>query len=115
MSKLGKALMALLLDKKARSARHRVRRAQATRPPHQPAPGTPPLTQAQIKAQLDAKLDQVHNRAAQSSSSTREQLLADAARVHAAKQDVLQDLSPEQKLKLQVLAMKAMAPKNTRN
>ncbi|HEY9078942.1 hypothetical protein [Magnetovibrio sp.] len=124
MSKIGKAFMSLILDKKAREALEKAASAPkpADRPvaaPPQPRQPLPEPSQAQIKAQLDAKIDGIQNRVAnqhaQSGSPTRQQLIQNALRVHAAKQDVLDDLSAEQKLKLQVMAMKAMAPKRPTN
>jgi len=122
MSKIGKAFMSLLLDKKAREALE----SAATRPKPAPQTATQPAaapqqkpepSQASIKAQLDATLDGIQNRPqgplGQTASPTRQQLIQAAKRVHAARQDVLDDLSAEQKMKLQVMAMKAMAPKST--
>jgi len=126
MSKIGKAFMSLLLDKKAREALENA----AARPKSAPQPASHPAShpaaapqqrpepsQASIKAQLDATLDGIQNRPqnapGQTASPTRQQLIQAARRVHAARQDVLDDLSAEQKMKLQVMAMKAMAPKST--
>lgn len=119
--------MSLILDKKARE------KLNAPAPAVGPAPGgvnplpgganspvhpasaplSPPRrdpTQAEIKARLDAKLDQVQNRPQRTASPTRQQLIQDALRTRSAKQDVFENLSAEQRLKLQVLAMKAMMP-----
>ena len=121
MSKIGKAFMSLILDKKARDALQNA--AQRPQPdplqtppvsaPQRPEPSPEP-SQAQIKAQLDAKLNGMQNHLPQTASPTRQQLIQDARRVHAARQDVLDDLSAEQKMKLQVMAMKAMGPKRAR-
>ena len=122
MSKIGKAFMSLMLDKKARDALQNAaqRPSPAPQPTQSSAPQSavaPESSQASIKAQLDATLDGFHNRpqthAGQTASPNRQQLIQAARRVHAARQDVLDDLSAEQKMKLQVMAMKAMAPKNT--
>jgi len=112
MSKIGKAFMSLILDKKARDALENA--AQRPKPKARPvnAPREEP-SEASIKAQLHAKLEGVQNRPQQTASPTRQQLIQNALRVHAAKQDVLDDLSQEQKMKLQVMAMKAMAPKGS--
>ena len=116
MSKIGKAFMSLLLDKKAREALE----SAAARPksaPQQPPQPSPERSQASIKAQLDATLDGIQNRPqstmGQTASPTRQQLIQNARHVHAARQNVLDDLSAEQKMKLQVMAMKAMTPKST--
>ncbi|MBL4615903.1 MAG: hypothetical protein JKY27_13680 [Magnetovibrio sp.] len=112
MSKIGKALMSLLLDKKARDALHTAqqqpRPARATSRPAPPSPVAPP--QLSVKAQLAAKLDEVQNRPKNNGSPDRKQLIQNAMRVRSSKQDILSDLSQEQRLKLQVLAMKAMMP-----
>jgi len=122
MSKIGKAFMSLLLDKKAREALESAaaRAKSAPQVASQPAAApqhTPEPSQASIKAQLDATLEDIQNRPqnapGQAASPTRQQLIQAARRVHAARQDVLDDLSAEQKMKLQVMAMKAMAPKST--
>ena len=114
MSKIGKAFMSLILDKKAREALQNA--AQQPKPAPQPEV-IPEPSQASIKAQLDATLDGIQNRPqthnGQTASPTRQQLIQAARRVHAARQNVLDDLSAEQKLKLQVMAMKAMSPKRT--
>jgi len=114
MSKIGKAFMSLLLDKKARESLQKAaaqpKPAPQQRPETTPAPAPEP-SQAQIKAQFDAKMDGIQNRPAPKASPTRQQLIQNARRVHAARQDVLDDLSAEQKMKLQVMAMKAMSPK----
>lgn len=118
MSKIGKALMSLFLDKKAREALEKA--AARPKPGAQPTPAPqqrPEPSQANIKAQLDATLDGIqdraHNTPGHAASPSRRQLIQDALRVHAARQDVLDDLSTEQKMKLQVMAMKAMAPKSS--
>jgi hypothetical protein len=121
MSKLGRAFMSLILDKKARERLNAPGPGGANSPrgganspvPPASAPLSPPRsepTQAEIKARLDAKLDQVQNRPQRTASPTRQQLIQDALRTRSAKQDVFENLSPEQRLKLQVLAMKAMMP-----
>lgn len=107
MSKIAKAFMSLILDKKAREALHTAaqqpKSAQTARP-------RPTHQQQDVKAQLDAKLNEVQNRTENATPPDRKQLIQDAMRVRAAKQEVLADLSQEQRLKLQVLAMKAMMP-----
>lgn len=113
MSKLGKAVMSLFLDKQARSALENARQSAKAAPQAHAPPqsGTSrESSQAEIKAQLDAKIAEVENRPAGGASPTRQDLINAARRVHAAKQEVLSDLSEEQRLKLQVLAMKAMMP-----
>jgi hypothetical protein len=104
MSKIGKAFMSLVLDKKAREALQNVTQKlpPSTVPPQAPQPS--------VKQRLDTKLEEVQNRPAQNVSPSRQQLIQDAIRVRASKQEVLSDLSQEQRLKLQVLAMKAMMP-----
>ncbi len=119
MSKFSKAFMSLFLDQKARDAmelaRHRktvleegAKTQPGTPPTSQPAPED--LPREDIKEQLDAKLDEVQNRAERTGSPSRQALIQNAMRVRAQKQDVLSDLSDEQRLKLQVLALKAMMP-----
>lgn len=112
MSKLGKAFMSLILDKKARDALQNAAQQPMAPPPPAATPAHPPVSRPQpsVKAQLDAKLDEVQNRPERTTTPTRQQLIQDALRVRASKQDVLADLSDEQRLKLQVLAMKAMMP-----
>ncbi|MBF0249556.1 MAG: hypothetical protein HQL35_02885 [Alphaproteobacteria bacterium] len=113
MSKISNALLSLFLDKKARQAlEHTKERAHPHAPHHAPlAPPPPPEeTQEDIKRQLDAKIDAVKEKGPGGIPKDRRQLIQEARRVHSAKQDVLKDLSPEQRLKLQVLAMKAMLP-----
>lgn len=114
MSKIGRAFMSLILDKKAREKLNAAPSGGATAPVSPAsAPLLPPRrepSQAEIKARLDAKLDQVQNRPQRNASPTRQQLIQNALRTRSAKQDVFENLSPEQRLKLQVLAMQAMMP-----
>ncbi|MCW8915269.1 MAG: hypothetical protein OQK24_05365 [Magnetovibrio sp.] len=114
MSKISKALMSLLLDKRARSALEENQAAPKS-------PNTPKRiprqahhqTQTEIKQQLDSKIDEIHNRPEKKASLSRQEIIAEAQRVRAAKQTVLEELSKEQRLKLQVIAMKAMMPNKT--
>lgn len=106
--------MSLFLDKRARTALEQ----NKTVPEASPSPQRVPRqahhqTQAEIKQQLDGKIDEIHNRPAKKASLTRQELIAEAQRVRAAKQTVLDELSEEQRLKLQVMAMKAMMPNKT--
>jgi len=118
MSKIGKAFMSLILDKKAietmEVAAHQKASAKAAAPPGLQPPlhaPFPPARQPSVKEQLDAKLDAVQNRPERGVSPTRQQLIQDALRMRANKQqEVLEDLTDEQRLKLQVLAMRAMMP-----
>jgi hypothetical protein len=114
MSKIGRAFMSIILDKKARERLNAPTPGGANSPePPASAPLASPRrdpTQAEIKARLDAKLDQVQNRPQRTASPTRQQLIQDALRTRSAKQDVFENLNAEQRLKLQVLAMKAMMP-----
>ena len=120
MSKFSKAVMSLFLDQKARDAMELARhRKTALKGAAQTQSGTTPTTpedqpQERIKEQLDAKLDEVQKRTARAGSPSRQELIQNAMRVRAQKQDVLADLSDEQRLKLQVLAMKAMMPPKSR-
>ena len=111
MSKFGKAMMSLFLDKRARE----VMELSKTTPGAQPRPrrverGLEHQTQKELKQKLDDKIDEIHNKPQKTASLSRQELIAQAQRVRAQKQEVLADLSPEQRMKLQVMAMKAMMP-----
>jgi len=111
MSKIGKAFMSLILDKKARTALEQ----SAARPKDMPSPAPAPVAapqehEAALQERLQAKLDEVQNRPPPSANPSRRELIQNARRVHASKQTILNDLSDEQRLKLQVLAMRAMMP-----
>ena len=116
MSKIGKAFMSLILDKKAREALETAQARPKARPnpaSRDAAPAPPPKPEPQGRAlqdQLHAKLDEVQSRPRPSAAPSRQELIQNARRVHASKQAVLSDLSDEQRLKLQVLAMRAMRP-----
>ena len=111
MSKLGKAMMSLFLDKRAREVLGNAQSAPNTQPRRQPVPRGPEhQSQKEIKQQLDSKIDEIHSKPQKTTSLSRQELIAQAQRVRAQKQDVLADLTQEQRLKLQVMAMKAMMP-----
>ena len=132
MAKLSKALLTLLLDKKARESIKR-------QPPSQQAMAdaeaqaealaraltgeTQPVNPAQMNAQraygpqephpspqeIHDRLDQAQQKVAQKRGTPeRQRLIEEARRVRASKQSVLDELSEEQRLKLQALAMKTM-------
>ncbi|MEG3618405.1 hypothetical protein V5T82_08075 [Magnetovibrio sp. PR-2] len=111
MSKIGKAMMSLFLDKRARDVMEHAK-TQPGDPPHpqRVARGLEHQSQKEIKQKLDSKIDEIHNKPQKTATPTRQELIDQARRVRAQKQDVLADLSPEQRMKLQVMAMKAMMP-----
>lgn len=116
MAKLGKALLSLLLDEKARAALKD--RAEAPKAPRSPKPAAPlpaaPLPAAPDAAhpsreELFARLEEAQQNAGRTRSPERQKLIQEAMRVRAAKEaDVLADLTPEQKRKLQMLAAMSM-------
>jgi len=114
MSKIGKALLSLILDKKARDALDVAAQQPKTALTPQPTaqPTAPPQPQPSLNEQLHAKLTAAQSQPRSNLAPNRQQLIQNAMRVRSTKQDVLQELSQEQRLKLQVMAMKAMLPKN---
>ena len=111
MSKLGKAMMSLFLDKRARETMELSKAQSMGQVPRRPVErGLDHQTQKEIKQKLDDKIDEIHNKPQKTTAPSRQELIAQAQRVRAQKQDVLADLSPEQRMKLQVMAMKAMMP-----
>ena len=112
MAKLGKALMSLLLDKKAREALDAKAAAKAaTR--HAPHPSAPSATQAPQRAepaptqeQINARLHEAQQAASgRVNTPDRRQLIQNAMKVRANKAKMLEDLPEEQRRKLQALAM----------
>jgi len=110
MSKIGKALLSLILDKKARDALDVA--AQQPKTALTPQPTAPAQPQPSLNEQLHTKLTAAQSQPRSNLAPNRQQLIQNAMRVRSTKQDVLQELSQEQRLKLQVMAMKAMLPKN---
>jgi len=108
MSKIGKAFLSLILDKKAREAL----KIAAQQPKPTPAPRNFVPPQPSLNKQLHTKLEAAQSRPRPNAAPNRQQLIQNAMRVRSSKQDVLQELSQEQRLKLQVMAMKAMMPKD---
>lgn len=113
MAKLGKALMSLFLDKKARDALE----AKATRPQRPPqapntAPNTAPTTPPQAQAahpsreEIYDRLEQAQQASTQRSATPgRKQLIQDALKVRANKAKMLEDLPEEQRRRLKAMAM----------
>jgi hypothetical protein len=114
MAKLGKALMSLFLDKKARAAleaKSAAAKAAAQQASHQPplepifpANEPPPLapTREEIHARLSDAQDRLSGRVG---APDRRQLINDALKVRADKAKMLEDLPEEQRRRLQALAM----------
>ena len=110
MAKLGKALMSLLLDKKARAALEaKATRSQQPQQPQQAqrqaaprVPEPPHPSQDEIIARLDDAQKSSTSRAA---TPDRRKLIEEAQRVRADKAKMLDDLPEEQKRKLQAMAM----------
>jgi len=113
MAKLGKALMSLLLDKKAREALEA--KAAAPRPATQHVPQTPPQqpgqaapaqaphpSQEEIYARLDEAQQASTNRA---NTPDRQRLIQEALKVRANKAKMLEELPEEQRRRLQAMAM----------
>ena len=107
MAKLGKALMSLLLDKKARDALEAkavVKRQPAPASAVQPQRSAPARHPSQ--QEINARLDE-----AQQASTTRtnapgrQQLIQQALQVRAHEAKMLDDLPEEQRLKLKAMAM----------
>lgn len=118
MAKLGKALMSLLLDKKAREALETKAALKAVTPERPartlPAPASlapePALTPAPItqpsREEINARLDHAADVASgRVKSPDRKQLIQNALNVRADKAKMLDDLPEEQRRRLQALAM----------
>lgn len=110
MAKLGKALMSLLLDKKARAAletKAALKKAQP-QPAHAPGPASPvgatqpEPTREEINARLHDAQQAVSGRA---NTPDRQQLIQRALKVRADKAKMLEELPEEQRRRLQALAM----------
>lgn len=110
MAKLGKALMSLLLDKKARNAleakaavkqAHQQQRTVERAPPPQAAPARHP-SRDEINARLDKAQQASLTRTA---APGRQQLIQQAMQVRANKAKMLDELPEEQRLKLKAMAM----------
>lgn len=110
MAKLGKALMSLLLDKKARDAleakaavtqAYQQQRAVERERTPQAAPVRHP-SQGEINARLDKAQQASVTRAG---TPGRQQLIQQAMQVRATKAKMLDDLPEEQRLKLKAMAM----------
>ena len=111
MAKLGKALLSLLLDKKAREALEAKTTAakaapRPSSPPSSPvqAPkvAEPPLTQDLINARLNDASMAASGRVA---TPDRRQLIQNALKVRNHKAKMLEDLPEHQRRRLQALAM----------
>ncbi|MFC1674019.1 hypothetical protein ACFL12_07760 [Pseudomonadota bacterium] len=117
MAKLGNAIMSLLLDKQAREnmkqrppVQNQVKnQAQTQAYTQNQAPNPVPQDQPHpTQEQINARLEEVSQTVEQRRNNpARQQLIEEAMRVRASKMSVLDDLSEEQKLKLQALAMKS--------
>ena len=110
MAKFGKALMSLLLDKKARDAleakaaatqAYQQQRTATRERPQRPAPARHP-SQDEINARLDKAQQASVTRAG---TPGRQQLIQQAMQVRANKAKMLDDLPEEQRLKLKAMAM----------
>ncbi len=118
MAKLGKALMSLFLDKKARAALEAKASASAravhagTVPASAPARTPPPPhpSQEEIIARLD---DAQQSRTARAGTPSRQQLIEDAKKVRAQKAKMLDELPEEQRRKLQAMAMMSFMKSRT--
>lgn len=109
MAKLGKALMSLFLDKKARDALE-AKAARPQRPPQVPntAPIAPPQAQAAhpSREEIYDRLEQAQQASTQRSATPgRKQLIQDALKVRANKAKMLEDLPEEQRRRLKAMAM----------
>jgi len=111
MAKLGKALMSLLLDKKAREAleakaaapaRAQEQRTQEQRGQEQRGPQTPHPSQDEIYARLEQAQQASQNRV---NSPSRQQLIDEARRVRTEKAKMLDDLPEDQRRRLKAMAM----------
>lgn len=122
MAKLGNALMSLLLDKQAREnikqrpvAPNKAALNKAQAQAYAQAQPSQPQAHVQDQDQAHPSQEEINARLEQSSqtveqrrnSPERQKLIEEAQRVRASKMSVLDDLSEEQKLKLQALAMKS--------
>jgi len=112
MAKLGKAFMSLFLDKKARDALEAKaalpkRQQQAPQSPANPSPPPAPQpTPHPSQEEIYARLDEAQQAKTQRSATPdRQQLIQNALQVRAKKAKMLEDLPPEQRQKLQALAM----------
>ena len=109
MAKLGKTLMSLFLDKRAREAIEAQGKTRAKTPatPPTPAPAAPPPTPEPhpSREELNARLEQAADASAKRAASPgRQQLIQQALKVRAAKAKMLDELPQEQRLKLQAMA-----------
>lgn len=112
MAKLGKALLSLLLDKKARAALEAQapapRQGQA-RPQEQARPAAAPQQPHPTQEELYARLEQAQQASVQRAHSPdRRQLIQEALKVRANKAKMLEDLPDGQQRKLKALAMASL-------
>lgn len=114
MAKFGKALMSLLLDKKARDALEAKSAAtqayQQQRTTTRERPQRAPPARHPSQDEINARLDEAHKASvtragARSGTPGRQQLIQQAMQVRANKAKMLDDLPEEQRLKLKAMAM----------
>ncbi|HEY9163558.1 MAG TPA: hypothetical protein VIN57_03020 [Magnetovibrio sp.] len=109
MAKLGKALLSLLLDKKARAALEA--QAAAPRPQSPPVPikASPTPQPHPSPEEIYSRLDQAQQASVQRAASPdRRQLIQEALKVRANKAKMLEDLPDGQQRKLKALAMMSL-------
>lgn len=109
MAKLGKALLSLLLDKKARAALE----AQAAAPRPQSPPASQQVRQPPpshpSQEEIYSRLDQAQQASTQRAASPdRRQLIQEALKVRANKAKMLEDLPDGQQRRLKALAMMSL-------
>lgn len=117
MAKLGKALLSLLLDKKARAAleaQTSVPRQAQVQAQRQARPAAAPQQPHPTQEEIYARLDQAQQASVQRAHSPdRRQLIQEALKVRANKAKMLDDLPDGQQRKLKALAMMSLLKART--
>ena len=105
MATFGNAFKSLFLDKKARdSLQNRPQQPLAPQPRAlKPAPDRHPSPE-----EIHARLEEVDQAVGNKKSPDRQQLIKEALKIRAAKADVLENLSDEQRNKLHDLAVRSL-------
>ncbi len=104
---VSKAMTSVFLDKKARRTMEVKRRLHSI-----PAAEQTPqkeTTRQDLNAQLDAKLEDFRDRTTNPATRERRELIQNAIKIHDVKSNIFENLSDEERRKLQAMAMTAFA------
>lgn len=105
MVKFGSAFKSLFLDKKARDSLDNRPSQPLAQPPLAPQPAT---ASHPTPEEIHARLEEVDQAVGSKKSPDRQKLIKEALKIRAAKADVLDDLSDEQRNKLHNLAVRSL-------